>query len=139
MSTANPNGSKVRRGPLISAIVVFVVLVILSQVVFFLIRGEPFEMRIKPAEGGTIVQFAVPSKGLISPEFPVDIQVDGTHQIELRSDDIPIKGCVVESCDTTMLPGMYIIRIGSTQLYLTQYVIKIDGKSSTWQQQKAAQ
>jgi hypothetical protein len=138
MSTAIPNGNKVRRGPLFSAIVVFVALVILSQIVIFLIRGHPFEMRIKTADVGATVQFSVRSHGLISPEFPVDIQVDGTQQIELRSNDIPIKGCVVESCDTTMLPGMYRIRVGSSQFYLTQNVIEIDGKSIAWEQQKAS-
>jgi hypothetical protein len=138
MSTANPNGSKVRRRPLLSAIVVFVALVILSQVAFFLIRGEPFEMRVSPTNRGAIVQFSMPSKRLISPEFPVDIKVDQTHQFELRSGTIPIQGCVVESYDVTMLPGMYRIRVGSTQFYLTENVIEIDGKSIDWEQLKAA-
>jgi hypothetical protein len=138
MPTANPNGNKVRRRPLLSAIFVFVALVIFSQVVFFLfIRGEPFEMRIKPADVGATVQFSVPSHGIISPEFRVDIQVDRTHQIELRSGDIPIKGCIVESYDTTMLPGMYRIRVGSTQFHLTQNIIEADGKSCDWERLKA--
>src|SRR5690606_38151230 len=110
----------------------FCIFVVAPIAAFFYLRGEPFEMRLTPAEHGAIVQFAMPSKSLVSPKFPVDLELDRAHVVELRSDEIPIEGCVVETYDPTMFPGMFRIRVGSTRFYLISVLLKADDKEYDW-------
>ena len=98
-----------------------------------IINGRPFEMRLFPNDGNTTVQFAMPSKGLVSPTFPVNLSLDQAKTLELRSDSIPIEGCAVEARDTTVLPGMYRIRIGTTHFYLSEVIIRADDEEFRWE------
>jgi hypothetical protein len=97
------------------------------------IQGEPYRMTLRRVNGQSIVQFAQVDIGSVSPQFPVNLPIETQQVVDLRSEDVSIPGCVVEFCDTTMLPGRFKIRIGEVTYDVMEKGIEVAGKVFDWQ------
>jgi hypothetical protein len=97
------------------------------------IQGEPYRMTLRRFNGQAVVQFAQVDLGLVSPEFPVNLPIETQQVVDLRSRDVSIPGCVVEFCDTTILPGRFQIRIGEVTYDVMERGLEVGGKKFDWQ------
>jgi hypothetical protein len=97
------------------------------------IQGEPYRMVVRCAEGQTLVQFLRTDEGLASPEFRVNMPAASPQEVDLRSGNSVIPGCSIEFSDTTILPGRFKIRIGTTLFDVMERGIFVEGKEFDWQ------
>jgi hypothetical protein len=96
------------------------------------LHRDPFRMTLKPSDGGTVIQFLQPDRGLSSPEFHVDGKVDAPQSVDLRSGDISIPIGKVEFSDTTMYPGRFRIRFGDQEFDVMEPGIEVGSKAHPW-------
>jgi hypothetical protein len=124
-----------------NTIVLFLVGLLASPVAIILvakygidaIQGEPYRMTLYRVNGQSVVQFAQVDVGCVSPQFPVNLPIESQQAVALRSKVVSIPGCVVEFCDTTILPGRFKIRIGEVTYDVMERGIEVEGKVFDWQ------
>jgi hypothetical protein len=133
MSDINPRirMMKWKRAVLICGVIA--TLILPATVLITPIQGAPFRMTARRSDGQTFVRFLWPDEGLASPEFRVALPIDSPREIELRSAKSAPPGVSIEFCDTTILPGRFQIRIGSSLYDVMERGIIVDGKEFDWQ------
>ena len=120
---------------LVALLVGFAAFVFAAKFGIDAVQGEPYRMTLRRADGQVIVQFARGDLNLVSPEFPANVPLDTPRVVVLRSHDVSIPGCVVEFCDTTILPGRFKVRIGEVLYDVMVRGIVVDDKEFDWQRQ----
>lgn len=96
------------------------------------VQGSPYRMTLKPSDGYAVVQFEQPERNLLSDEFKVELKLEAPRTFELRSGTIPFPDVTVEFHDTTLQPGRFRIRVGSTVFDVMQRAVIIDGNEHEW-------
>jgi hypothetical protein len=102
----------------------------------YYVNRPPFVLIISPSDSGSIVQIIQPigldEKTVVSPKFPVRVDMDEPLQMALISPDCTIPNAVIEHADTTLLPGRFRIRFGNTTIDVMSARINVDGKNYEW-------
>ncbi|WP_435016215.1 hypothetical protein TA3x_003779 [Tundrisphaera sp. TA3] len=106
--------------------------VFVARIVVESIQGEPYQMMLRNADGRAVVQFSQPDRGLVSPEFPIDIPIETPRVAVLRSERLDVPGCEVEFFDPTILPGRFQIRIGKVLFDVMPARIVVDDVDHGW-------
>jgi hypothetical protein len=116
------------------AMLAAMVLIVLFAIVGFeLLQREPYRLTLKRrADGQVVAQFARPDLKMVSPEFPIDLPIGEPHAAILRSRELSIPGCIIEFCDTTILPGRFRVRIGKSLFDVMEARIEADGRVFDW-------
>ena len=96
------------------------------------LHREPFRLSLEPADGRTVVRFSQPDRGLVSPDFPVDLEIEAPTVVDLRSGAATIPGSTIEFSDTTMWPGRFRIRVGRTLFDVMERGMIVDGVERDW-------
>lgn len=107
-----------------------------APVIRITLSKAPFEMIIEPESGQTVVYFRQPSKALVSPRFPVNAPSIARTVVVLDSPEVKIPAGSVESCDTTLLPGYFVIHLGGKRFDIAEARILVDGKQVQWQKEQ---
>jgi hypothetical protein len=102
----------------------------------YYVNRPPFLLIITPSDHGSIVQFIQPlgfdEKTVVSPKFPVGVEMDEPFIIALISPDCTIPNAAIEFADTTLLPGHFRIRFGDSTIDVMPARIIVDGKNYEW-------
>jgi hypothetical protein len=114
-------------GLLVGQLAGFAAFVLVAKFGIDAVQPEPYRMTLRRADGRAFVRFARAEVKLVSPEFRVDIPVEKPQEVVLRSDAVAIPGCVIEFCDTTILPGRFKIRIGDALYDVMERGIVVEG------------
>lgn len=100
-----------------------------------ILSEPPFHMVVEPANGKAVVQFYRPGKELVSPRFTVETTCEACETVVLRSPEVRIPNGSVEFCDTTLLPGRFVILFEDVRFDVMEARVYCNDEEFDWQKQ----